>query len=153
MKENLHFEVEIRAPRDVVWNTMLDDETYREWTSAFGEGSHYEGSWEKGGRIRFLGPDGREGMVSEIAENRLHEYLSIHHVGIIHEGQEDTTSDEALNWAPAYENYTFSDAGADSTKVEIDMETPPDHAEAFQEMWPRALARLKELAEQRVAEG
>jgi hypothetical protein len=147
MKEKLHFEVEIEAPRALVWDTMLNDETYRDWSSAFGEGGHYEGSWEKDQRIRFLGSDGSGGMVSEIAENRPHEYVSIRHLGIVHEGLEDTTSDAARAWAPAYENYTFSDAGTGFTKVEVDTETPPDYADAFREMWPKGLARLKEIAE------
>lgn len=153
MKEKLHFEVEIEAPRAVVWDAMLGGDTYRDWTSAFGEGGYYEGSWEKGKRIRFLGPGGSGGMVSEIAENRAHEYLSIHHLGIINEGLEDTTSDAARDWAQVYENYTFSDAGTGFTRVEVDTETPSDHAEAFREMWPRGLARLKEIAERAAVGG
>jgi uncharacterized protein YndB with AHSA1/START domain len=52
MKKTLQFTTLIRAPRARVWDTMLEPPTYREWTAAFTEGSHYEGGWEAGDRIR-----------------------------------------------------------------------------------------------------
>ena len=65
----LHFDIRIAAPREHVWRTTLYSPTYERWTATFSEGSHYEGSWEAGTPIRFLGPDGG-GMVAEIAEHR-----------------------------------------------------------------------------------
>lgn len=44
-----------------VYNTMLglnDKETYEKWTAAFSPTSIYEGSWNKGERIYFVGTDG-----------------------------------------------------------------------------------------------
>lgn len=129
---------------------MLDDAPYREWTKAFNEGSYFKGNWEKGSKILFLGPDpvtGKEGgMVSRIAENRPYEYISIEHQGIIQDGVEDTTSEEAKKWAPAYENYTFNEKEG-STELLIDMDTTEEFAEMFEKMWPDGLARLKEIAE------
>ena len=53
-----HHEIEIHAPREAVWRAMLHSPGYEQWTAAFCEGSRYEGSWEAGTPIRFLGPDG-----------------------------------------------------------------------------------------------
>ena len=64
--------ITIRAPREAVWDAMLGPETYRAWTAPFCEGSYYEGSWNTGDRIRFLGPGGAGGMTSVIAESRAH---------------------------------------------------------------------------------
>ncbi len=63
MKKTLHFSIAINAPKENVWNAMLEDETYRLWASVFAEGSHFKGSWEKGASIQFVGPDGG-GMAS-----------------------------------------------------------------------------------------
>lgn len=101
--KTLHFTTLIHASREAVWNVMFAPETYKIWTAEFSEGSYFEGSWAKGERIRFLSPDGC-GMTSVIAENRPHEFLSIRHLGIIKDGVEDTESEEARSWAPAYEN-------------------------------------------------
>lgn len=129
---------------------MLNDATYREWTSAFNEGGYYKGSWEKGAKILFVGQDpetGKEsGMVSRIAENRLHEFISIEHVGIIMNGVEDTTSEEAKKWTPAFENYTFAEKDG-VTELSIEMDSLEENAEMFNQMWPVGLKKLKELAE------
>ena len=42
--EKLHFSISIKAPKEKVWDTMLNDVTYRQWTSVFNPpGSYYEG--------------------------------------------------------------------------------------------------------------
>jgi len=148
--QKIHFSITIDAPREKVWHAMLDDASYREWTKAFNEGSYYKGSWDEGAKIVFLGPDpetGKEGgMVSRIAENRPYEYLSIEHVGIMKNGVEDTTSDEARKWTPAFENYTFIEKDG-GTEVQVDMDSAEEMAEEFSRMWPKALKHLKKIAE------
>lgn len=146
----LHFDVLIDAPRRVVWDTMLGEETYREWAEEFAAGSHFNGSWDEGASIRFLNPEGN-GMLSEIAENRPYEYVSIRHVGFIENGVADTDSEWVRAWTPAYENYTFSDAGVSSTQVGVDLDVTADFEEDMRESWPRALARLKAMTEARAA--
>lgn len=148
--QKLHYSISINAPIKKVWDTMLQDETYRQWTSAFSEGGYYKGSWDKGAKILFIGPDpltGKEGgMVSRIAENRPYEYISIEHIGIIKDGIEDTTSEEAKKWAPAYENYTFTEKDG-KTVLDIELDSLEENAEMFNEMWPKGLQKLKEIAE------
>ena len=148
--QKLHYSVVINAPKEKVWHAMLDDKPYREWTTAFNPGSYYKGDWNKGSKILFLGPDpetGKEGgMVSRIAENKPYEFISIEHIGIIKDGVEDTTSEEATKWAPAFENYTFKEKDG-ATEVLVDMDSEEDHAKMFEDMWPKALQKLKEIAE------
>lgn len=148
--EKLHFKIEIDAPKEKVWKTMLEDATYRLWTTLFSEGSYYKGDWSKGSKIIFLGPNpetGKEGgMVSRIAENKLYEYISIEHLGIINDGVEDTTSEEVKKWTHAFENYTFKEKNG-KTDVLVDIDINEEYAEMFKGMWPKALNKLKELAE------
>ncbi|PKN95316.1 MAG: ATPase [Chloroflexi bacterium HGW-Chloroflexi-6] len=148
--QKLHFSMLINAPKDKVWHAMLDDQPYREWTKAFNEGSYYKGSWEKGSKILFLGPDpntGQEGgMVSRIAENKPYEFISIEHLGIVQNGVEDTMSEVARQWAPAFENYTFKVKDG-ATEVLVDIDVADEYAQMFNEMWPKGLQKLKELAE------
>ena len=148
--EKLRQSIFINAPRERVWDVMLADDTYRQWTTAFHPGSYYKGDWSEGSKILFLGPGpdgaGEGGMVSRIRENRLHEFISIEHLGIVQNGVEDTESEEARKWAPAYENYTFAEKnGGTELSVEMDMES--NAKETFERMWTEALSRLKELAE------
>ncbi len=148
--QKIYQSIFINAPREKVWDTMLSDSTYREWTTAFNPGSYYKGDWSEGSKILFLGPNpggpGEGGMVSRIKENRPHEYISIEHLGIFKDGVEDTASEEAKKWAPAYENYTFIEKDG-GTELLIEMDIEPDQKTTFEDMWTKALQRLKELAE------
>jgi uncharacterized protein YndB with AHSA1/START domain len=147
--QTLHFEKTINAPVDVVWSTMLDQPTYREWTGAFHEGSHYTGGWQKGEEIRFIGPndDGTVGgMIGVIEENREHEFVSIVYAGLADGAVDDTTSDAARRFIGTHENYTFASVG-DATSVTVDLDADDEFAPMFQEMWPKALDKLAEVAE------
>jgi hypothetical protein len=147
--KKLHFETKINAPVKKVWDTMLEDKTYREWTKAFGTAGYFEGSWDKGSDIRFLGAeeDGTvSGMISKIAENRMYEFVSIKHIGMIMHGVEDTNSDEIKKMGDAYENYTFSEENSVTT-VKVDIDVMDDWTDMFNEMWPKALEKLKEMIE------
>jgi hypothetical protein len=148
--KKLHFETKINAPAEKVYKTMLGPVTYSEWTKAFGPGGYFKGSWEKGSKIAFVGLDpetGKEGgMLSRIAENRPDEFVSIEHLGIIKDGVEDTISEEARKWTPAFENYTFKEENG-VTELQIDTDTADELAAEFEKMWPEALEKLKEIAE------
>lgn len=148
--QKIHFSIIIHAPREKVWDVMLSEATYKEWTKAFNPGSYFKGDWSKGSKMLFLGPNpetGEEGgMVSEIADSRPYEFISIRHLGIVNKGVEDTTSEEAKKWAPAYENYTFRETDG-GTEVVVDMDSEDSFVESFNTMWPEALKLLKEIAE------
>ena len=148
-KKMQRFSVQIRAPRERVWELMLAPDSYREWTAPFMEGSYYEGNWEPGSRIRFLTPGAQEGMVAEVVENRRGEFVSLKHLGGIKGGVEDFDSPSVRAWAPAYENYRFVDKGAGTTEVQVEMDVLPDYEQFMQDTWPKALARLQEICEQR----
>ena len=148
----LNFTIEIEAPKEKVWDTMLGQETYKQWTAAFHEGSSYEGSWDEGSTIRFIGPDenGKAGgMLGRIARNVPYEYVSIELLGEVVDGKDDTESDEAKSWAGSHENYAFSEKdGVTTLTIELDSDGISDEMkQMFAGMWPPALAKLKELAE------
>jgi uncharacterized protein YndB with AHSA1/START domain len=143
--KKLSFSISVRAPRDLVWRKMLEQDSYRQWTTPFTEGSYYEGSWEKGASIRFLSPGG-DGMRAEIAESRRPEFVSIRHLGLISHGVDDTESPAARAWVPAYENYTFTEKDGTTTVV-VEADSTEEFAGMFCTMWPLALQRLKEICE------
>lgn len=151
--EKLQFSTRINAPIQTVWSTMLDDATYREWTSEFQEGSYYEGDWNQGSEIRFLGPDDNGstgGMLATVEESRPHEFVSLRYLGQIVDGVNDTTSDEARSIAGSHENYTLRQAdGITELDVEIELNAGSDDefVQMFNDMWPKALEKLKDICE------
>jgi uncharacterized protein YndB with AHSA1/START domain len=147
---NLHYETEIDAPAEKVFRLMLADKTYREWTKLFNPTSHFEGSWEKGSKILFLGSDehGNEGgMISRIKENIPNRFISIEHYGVIADGKEITTGQEVEKWAGGLENYTFEEKNG-KTILSVDTDTTLEYKNYFEETWPKALKKIKEICEE-----
>lgn len=145
----LHFQTAIKAPAMKVHEVMLSQQHYSEWTSVFNPTSRYEGSWEKGREILFLGsePDGSVGgMVSTIRENIPGKYVGIEHTGFIKNGVRIPLSAEAGDWKGARENYTFAEAGG-YTQLSIAVDTVPKYEAYFSETWPQALEVLKNRCE------
>lgn len=146
-KIRLQFHASIAAPRERVWRTMLEPDSYRRWTAAFMEGSYYEGSWERGAEIRFLAP-GMGGMFARIAEHRAPEFVSIEHLGMIDaEGRVDRDSPAVRAWVPAYENYTLREPNPGLTELLVELDVTPDFEAMMKESWPKALALLKQDCE------
>lgn len=149
--ETIHKSITINAPVSKVWDTMLNKGTYEQWTAEFNPGSTYRGDWTEGSKILFLGPNpdgtsGEGGMVSRIAVNKPQGFLSIEHLGIYANGVEDTTSEEAKKWSPAFENYTFTETDGVTT-LTIDSDVEDSHKAEFENMWDKALKKLKEMCE------
>jgi uncharacterized protein YndB with AHSA1/START domain len=145
----LHFTATIDAPADKVYQNMLEDKSYRQWTSVFCPTSYFEGSWEKGSKILFIGLDAegnKGGMVSRIRENIPGKFVSIEHIGLLNKGEEITSGPEVEAWAGAQENYSFKQEG-DKTLVSVELDSIKSFEAFFHDTWPKALAELKRLCE------
>ena len=130
---------------------MIGEDTYSEWTSAFNPSSRYRGSWEKGSKIVFIGEDkdgNKGGMVSRIRENIPNSYISIEHLGILEGDREVLTGEKVEKWAGALENYTFTEQNG-KTLVKVEMDSNEEYKAYFEETWPKALTKLKEICEPR----
>ncbi len=150
--KKLRYTKEISASPEHVHDVMLglsDKNTYQQWTTAFNPTSSWEGGWNKGDKITFIGisEDGAKGgMVARIAENEPGKFVSIEHYGVLEKGVEITEGEKVDSWKGAHENYTFA-ATADGTRVTVEMDTVDEYASYFDETWPKALDKLKEVCE------
>lgn len=143
--EKLNFSVSINAPKEKVWKTLWDDDTYRKWTSVFNPESHAETDWKEGSKVLFLDDKG-SGMVSKVAANRPNEFMSFQHLGEVHNGVEDTESDKVKAWAGSMENYTLKETGG-GTELLVEMDINEEYKEMFSNMFPKALEQVKLLSE------
>ncbi len=124
-------------------------QTYEQWTAPFNPTSTYEGKWDQGSKIYFVGSDengNKAGMVSEVQENRPSEFVSIRHYGFLQGGVEITSGEEVEKWAGGQENYTFENKDG-FTLVRVDIDVTPDHEAYFDSKYPIALQKLKEISE------
>ncbi len=145
----LFFDIHIKASTDKVYRRMINEKHYADWTSLFAPGSHFKGSWTKASKIQFLAPDEKGnmgGMVSRIRENIPGRFVSIEHLGLVENDIEITTGQAVEGWAGALENYTFiADNG--KTLLLVDLDSNQEYEIYFNDIWPKALQRLKEICE------
>ncbi len=150
--KRLQFKVSINAPVTRIYDFMLgtsSKSTYEQWTSLFNPTSTYEGSWDKGNKILFIGVDEKGekgGMVSRIAENISNRFVSIQHYGLLKADKEITEGPEVEKWANGFENYSFEEKNG-TTAVTVDLDTAEDFVGYMEQNYPKALDKLKELCE------
>ncbi len=150
--KKLQFKVSVNAPAARVYEIMLgakSKSTYEQWTSLFNPTSTYEGGWNKGDKILFVGTDEKGekgGMVSKIAENIPNRFVSIQHYGLLNAGKEITEGPEVEKWANGFENYSFEE-NSGVTTVTVDLDTTEDFVEYMSRTFPKALDKLKEICE------
>lgn len=150
--KKLQYTASVNAPADKVYDLMLginNKSTYEEWTSVFNPTCTYEGSWDKGSKILFLGTDengDKGGMVSRILENMPNKFVTIQHYGLVQGNKEITEGPEVEKWANGLENYTFEENNGRTT-ITVDLDCTEEFLDYMNETYPKALDKLKEICE------
>ncbi len=148
----LQFTIEINASAQKVYEAMLglnNKSSYEFWTAAFNPTSTYEGKWVKGTKMYFIGVDQngkKAGMISEVEENQPAQFVSIRHYGILDGETEITSGEQVEPWAGGHENYSFVEVNGRTT-VTVDLDAVEEYRDYFNEKYPAALDKLKELLE------
>ena len=145
--KNINYKIHINAPKQKVWETMIQPDTYREWVAAGWPDSSYEGKWEKDEKIKFVGKDGSGTMVL-IEVFKPYEYISAKHIAVLLQGgKEDYDSDVAKGWIGTMENYNFNENDGE-TDLTVEMIINPEWQKMFDDGFPNALKKLKEICEE-----
>ncbi|NML57577.1 SRPBCC family protein [Chryseobacterium cheonjiense] len=138
--EKLHFDIQINAEAIKVWSVLWDDFSFRQWTSAFTEGSFYQGNLEEGSIIKFL--DGKNnGMYSKITKLIPNQEITLLHLGEIYEGVETPR-----DWGEATEKYILTE-DENITHLQVEIATSEEFKSFFEEKFPNALSNVKHLSE------
>ena len=145
--KNLEYKIHINAPKQKVWKTMIQRGTYEQWVAASWPGSSYEGKWNEGEKIKFVSKNG-SGTLALIEVFKPYDYISAKHIAALLEGgREDYDSDIAKGWIGTMESYTFNERNGE-TDLTVEIKTNPVWQKMFDDGWPNALKKLKEICEQ-----
>ncbi len=143
--QKLVFSIDIKASKEKVWYSLWDDDNYQNWTSAFCEGCYTISNWEQGSKILFLMPNG-SGMSSVVNINKPFETMCFKHLREIKEFREMPETEESKLWSGSDERYDISESDGFTT-VSVSMDIVDSHAQYFKETFPKAMQKLKEIAE------
>ncbi len=138
--KKIEFKITIDASAAKVWDVLFGLKSYPKWTAVFAEGSQVKTDWKKGSKAIFHDGKG-DGMIAVINENIPNQYMSIKHIGQIMDGKE-TLHD----WGESLENYTLNEKDG-KTDLLIDMDITEEWLDYFEKTWPKALDKVKEIAE------
>lgn len=141
MKE-LQFSVEINATKERVWDTLWQDTTLREWAGLIDPDTYMVGELKVGNEIQFISGNGY-GVTSLVEKLIPGEYLLLRHSA---DTQDEGKLERAKEWTGGVESYALAEKNGTAT-LTVAFDVPPDLEEFFATNYPKALERVKVLAE------
>lgn len=136
------FSIEIKATKEQVWDTLWQDKSLREWAGIIDPGTHLVGDMKEGNEVQFISANGY-GVTSLVEKLILNEFLLLKHQT---DTQEDGKRERENEWSGGKESYSLVEENGVTTLTVV-FDVPPGMEEYFKVNYPRALARVKELAE------
>jgi hypothetical protein len=124
MKE-IQFSIEINASKERVWATLWEDVTFRDWANIIDEGTYMKGSMKEGNEIQFISA-----------------VLFRHSADTKESGQKERKKE----WTGGKESYFLAEKDGVVTLI-VKTDVPKEQEETFNIRVPRALERIKALAE------
>ncbi len=86
--------ITINAPREKVWEVLLQDKLTRLWYAEFSEGTKAETDWKEGSKVLFTDDTG-SGMVGKVVAVKPYDLISVEFQGFVVAGQEEYESEGA----------------------------------------------------------
>lgn len=143
MKE-MQFSIEVRATKDRVWDTLWQDETLREWAGIIDPGTHMVGDLKEGSEVQFISGNGY-GVTSLVEQLRPNEFLLLRHRT---DTQGNGKVEREKEWSGGEERYSLTEKDG-ITVLTVSFDVPAGMEEYFQVNYPKALNRVKVLAERK----
>ena len=140
--QKMRFSIDIQSSCEAVWETLWADKTFRDWASNIDEGMYMTGDLKEGNEVQFISPSGN-GVTSLVEKLILNEFVSFRHMTDAQDGGE-----RGKEWTGGTESYSLAESGG-STALTVELDVPPGLEEIFQVRLPKALDRVKILAEKR----
>lgn len=143
--QKMQFSIEIKAPPEKVWKTLWDDKTFRDWGSIIDEGQYMVGEMKEGNEVQFISSASGYGVTSLIEKLTPNEFVSFKQLA---DTQDSGEREREKEWTGGTESYELVEKrGIINLTVKIDV--PPGQEETFKVRFPKALERVKSLAEKK----
>lgn len=144
MKE-MKFSIKIDATKEKVWDTLWKDETFRDWASIIDPGTYMEGDLKEGNEIQFISSVNGYGVTSLVEKLDEGEFLLLRHRA---DTQDVGKQEREKQWTGSKESYSLAEENG-TTTLTVAFDVPPELEEYFKVNYPKALERVKILAERK----
>jgi uncharacterized protein YndB with AHSA1/START domain len=139
----MQFSIEINASREKVWNTLWQDETFREWASIIDPETYMVGDLKEGNKVQFISAASGYGVTSLVEKLVTGEFALLRHQA---DTQEAGKRERDQEWTGGEETYALAEKDG-TTTLSVAFGVPPELEEQFKVSYPKALDRVKVLAE------
>ncbi len=143
MKE-MQFSIEINATKERVWDTLWQDETFREWAGIIDPGTYMVGDLKEGNEVQYISGNGY-GVNSLVEKLVAGELLLLRHQA---DTQESGKQEREKQWTGGEESFSLAEKDG-TTTLTVAFDVPPELEEYFKVNYPKALERVKVLAERK----
>ncbi len=140
--QRMQFLIEIKSPKEMVWKTLWEDKTFRDWSSFIDEGMYMTGDLKEGNEVQFISPSG-EGVTSLVDNLIVNEFVSFRHMTDTQDGGK-----REKEWTGGTESYSLTE-NSGVTVLTVELDIPSGQEETFKVRLPKALERVKILAEKK----
>lgn len=144
MKE-IQFLVKIHATKEKVWDTLWQDETFREWASIIDPGTYMVGDLKAGNEVQFISSENGYGVTSLVEKLVTNEFLLLRHSS---DTQGNGKREREKEWTGGMESYSLGEKDG-TTTLTVAFDIPPEQEAYFKVNYPKALERVKVLAERK----
>lgn len=141
--KQLTFSVQIAATNDDVWKTLWNNSTFRQWAGIIDPGTYMVGELSEGAKVQFISSENGYGVTSKVEKLDVGNYLLLRHQRDTQDRGEKEREDE---WTGGTESYTLREADGITT-LTASFDVPDDLESIFMDSYPKALQKVKELAE------
>jgi uncharacterized protein YndB with AHSA1/START domain len=139
----LEFSIDIHAPKETVWDTLWQDETFRDWAGLIDPGTYMVGELIEGNEVQYISAENGYGVTSLVAKVVPNEFLLLKHQA---DTQDTGTRERAKEWTGGEESYTLTEQDGITT-LQTAFDVPSNQEAYFNDAYPKALERVKQLAE------
>ena len=138
----LRFSIEINSPKETLWKILWEDKSFRDWANIIDEGMYMTGDLSEGNEVQFISPSGA-GVTSVVDKLIVNEFVRFRHIMDTQDGGE-----REKEWTGGTESYSLRENGGVTTLTTL-LDLPPEQEETFKVILPKALERVKFLAEKK----
>ena len=139
----MKFSIEIKASKETVWNTLWEDKTFRDWANIIDEGTYMVGDMKQGAEVQFISSVNGYGVTSLIEKLTPNEFVLFRHMA---DTKESGGQEREKEWTGGVERHSLKERDG-TTTLTVELDAPLEQVETFEERLPKALKRIKELAE------
>jgi hypothetical protein len=124
---------------------LWQDETFRQWASIIDPGTYLAGDLKVGHEVQFISSVNGYGVTSLVEKLTANEFLLLRHHA---DTQKSGKQERKKEWTGGKESYRLAEED-NTTTLTVSFDVPPKLEEYFKVNYPKALERVKILAEEK----